>query len=226
MCGRFVIFSPYDVIKESFDISYSEADLSPNYNVCPTQFIPAVFKKNGSNILTVMHWGIVPSWAKDKSIAARMINARAETISEKPSFRNAFKKQRCLIPANGYYEWSGEKGKKQPHYIKPQHAELFAFAGLWERWIDKDSPDKPLLVSCTIVTTASSPSVQHIHNRMPVILSPQYYEDWLNAGLNDTGEINGIFQIGTVQEMTHYPVSKAVNTVKNNGPGLIQKLDV
>lgn len=224
MCGRYVISSPYDIIKESFSIDSAQEDFTPNYNVCPTQHIPAILNENGKNVLTKIHWGLVPSWAKDKSMAVRMINARSETISEKPSFRNAFKKRRCLIPANGYYEWKGEKGNKEPYYITSATGELFAFVGLWERWTDKESPDSSPLNSCTIVTTAASPSIQHIHDRMPVILAPQCYEAWLNPKLEDSNELNRMLQNGLVQELEYYKVSKAVNLVRNNGPELIQRI--
>ena len=224
MCGRYVISSPYDIMKESFSIDSAQEDFTPNYNVCPTQHIPAISNENGKNVLTKMHWGLVPSWAKDKSVAVRMINARSETISEKPSFRNAFKKRRCLIPANGYYEWKGEKGNIEPYYITSTTGVLFAFAGLWERWTDKDSPDSAPLDSCTIVTTTASLSILHIHDRMPVILAHQYYEAWLNPEFQDAGELNRILQTGVIQEMKYYLVSKAVNSVKNNGPELIQRI--
>jgi len=226
MCGRFVISSSYDFIKKSFAIDFTDRDITPNYNVCPTQHIPAVRNKNGKNILTKMHWGLVPSWAKDKSAATRMINARSETISEKPSFRNAFKKRRCLIPVNGYYEWKGDKGNKQPYFITPTTGVLFGFAGLWERWTDKEAPDSSPFDSCTIVTTAASIAIEHIHTRMPLILDPRYYDAWLNPELEDVGELRRILQSGAVQEMTYYPVSKAVNPVKNNGPELIQKISI
>jgi putative SOS response-associated peptidase YedK len=226
MCGRFVISSPLDIIKSSFAIDVTNEDVIPNYNVCPTQLIPSILNHNGKNILTKMHWGLVPSWAIDKSVAVRMINARSETISEKPSFRNAFKKRRCLIPAEGYYEWKGEKGNKQPYYITSTTGVLVAFAGLWERWTDKESPDSSPLVSCTIVTTAAIPLIEHIHTRMPVILAPQYYEAWLNPKLEDVGEIHRILQYGAVQEMGYYPVSKAVNSIRNNGSDLIQKITI
>jgi putative SOS response-associated peptidase YedK len=226
MCGRFVVSSPSDIIKKSFAINFTDEDITPNYNICPTQHIPVVLNQNGKNILTKMHWGLVPSWAKDKSVAAKMINARSETVSEKPSFRNAFKRRRCLIPANGYYEWNGEKGNKQPYYITPTTGELFAFAGLWDRWTDKESPDSSPLYSCTIVTTAASLSIQHIHTRMPEILAHNYYDAWLNPELEKISELNRILQNGAVQEMTFYSVSKAVNSVKNNGPDLIQQISM
>lgn len=224
MCGRYVISSPYDIIMESFSIDSTKIDVTPNYNACPTQYIPAILIENGKNVLTKMHWGLVPPWAKNKSISVKMINARSETISEKPSFRNAFKKRRCLIPANGYYEWKGEKGDKEPYYITSATGELFAFVGLWERWTDRESPDIAPLDSCTIITTAASPLIKHIHDRMPVILAPQYYEAWLNPKLEDSNELYRILQTGAIQEMKYYPVSKAVNSVRNNGPELIKEL--
>ena len=172
-----------------------------------------------------MHWGLVSSWAKDRSFAVRMINARSETLSEKPVFRNAFKKRRCLIPANGYYEWRGEKGNKQPWYITFETGTPFAFAGLWERWIDPRSPDSAPLDSCTIVTTEAIASIRHIHDRMPAMPAPEHYESWLDPNLKDAAELNRMLRTGTIEQITSYPVSKIVNSVRSNGPELIQKID-
>jgi putative SOS response-associated peptidase YedK len=155
-----------------------------------------------------------------------MINARSETLSEKPVFRNAFKKRRCLIPANGYYEWRGEKGNKQPWYITFETGTPFVFAGLWERWIDPRSPDSAPLDSCTIVTTEAIASIRHIHDRMPLIPAPEHYESWLDPNLEDAGELNRILQAGSVRELAFYPVSKSVNSVKSGGPDLIQRIAV
>jgi putative SOS response-associated peptidase YedK len=224
MCGRFVISSSYDILKQTFAIEGTDEQIDANYNVCPTQHILAILNPEGKKILRKMHWGLVPSWVKDKSAASKMINARSETLSEKPSFRNAFRKRRCLIPADGYYEWKGEKGHKQPYFITPATGVPFGFAGLWERWAGEESPDCSPLDSCTIVTTAASHSIAHIHTRMPVILTAALYEVWLNPELKDVGELNRLLQTGAVQEMIYYPVSKAVNTIGNNGPNLIQKI--
>ncbi len=129
MCGRFVLFSPSEEIRKAFSIDSIQAEVAPDYNVCPTRHILTVINENGQNVLVRMHWGLVPYWAKDRSLAARMINARSETLSEKPGFRNAFKKRRCLIPANGYYEWKGKRGNRQPWYITTETGAPFAFAG-------------------------------------------------------------------------------------------------
>ena len=162
---------------------------------------------------------------KDISIGSRMINARAETVSSKPSFRNAFKKHRCLIPANGFYEWKGEKGSKQPYYVFTPSVEAFAFAGLWETWTDKKSDEESVYKSCTIITTDASDSIRKLHNRMPVILDPEVYEKWLDVEIQDPKGIENILQDGIIREMKYYPVSTFVNSVKNNDPSCIKPID-
>lgn len=225
MCGRFVLFSSSDEIRKTFSIDSIRAKVAPDYNVCPTRHILTIINENGQNVLVAMHWGLVPSWAKDRSMAARMINARSETLSEKPGFRNAFKKRRCLIPANGYYEWKGERGNRQPWYITTETGTPFAFAGLWERWIDRNSPDHSPLDSCTIVTTEAIASIRHIHDRMPALPAPEDYQSWLDPGLEDAAELNRMLRTGAIEQIRSHPVSKIVNSVRSNGPELIQKID-
>jgi putative SOS response-associated peptidase YedK len=150
-----------------------------------------------------------------------MINARVETVETKPSFRNAFKKQRCLIPADGFYEWMGKKGQKQPIFLKRPDDAPFAFAGIWESWYKKDSNDPPYY-SCTIITTAASESVKHIHHRMPVILRPEVYEDWLDPKNLDTSYLKEILLKRVVTDLVSYPVSKQVNAVRQNDPSNIK----
>jgi putative SOS response-associated peptidase YedK len=162
----------------------------------------------------------VPFWAKDISIGTRMINARAETIETKPSFRNAFKKGRCLIPADGFYEWKGPKGQKQPMFITLPESKPFAFAGLWETWHKKDDPNM-IYKSCTIITTEASDSVREIHPRMPAILKPEMYELWLDPLNQNVNELKHILQTGIVTELVSHAVSKNVNSVKNNEPSNI-----
>jgi len=156
MCGRFVQYSPLQTIQQMLDVGTVSFEVIPNYNVAPTQKIITVIKHNNENKLEKLHWGLVPFWAKDISIGSRMINARAETVSQKPSFRNAFRKRRCLIPADGFYEWKGEKGNKQPYYVSIPSGEPFSFAGLWETWTDKETGEESVYKSCTIITTAAS----------------------------------------------------------------------
>ncbi len=225
MCGRFVQYSPLQTIQQILDVGTVSFEVIPNYNVAPTQKIITVIKHNNENKLEKLHWGLVPFWAKDISIGSRMINARAETVSQKPSFRNAFRKRRCLVPADGFYEWKGEKGNKQPYYVSIPSGEPFSFAGLWETWTDKETGEESVYKSCTIITTAASESIREIHHRMPVILDPKFHEKWLNAGIQDPKELEIILKDGLIHDMKYYPVSKLVNSVKNNDPNCIKPVD-
>ena len=152
-----------------------------------------------------------------------MINARSESIAEKPSFRSAFKKRRCLIPADGFYEWKGEKGRKQPMFITSPDRKPFAFAGLWETWRKKDDPDSTYK-SCTIITTRASDSIRDIHHRMPVILKPSAYESWLDPGNQDAAELEKILENEIITELVSYPVSKQVNSTRNNDSSCIEAI--
>jgi len=163
---------------------------------------------------------MVPFWAKDPSIGNKMINARSETVDSKPSFKNAFKKRRCLIPADGFYEWKGPKGSKQPVYITLPDGEPFGFAGLWAVWDDKGKAEEPLY-TCTIITTDASPPIQDIHHRMPVILIPEAFEDWIKAD-TPADALKEIISTHTHKDLVFRPVSKAVNSVQNNSPDLIK----
>jgi len=225
MCGRFVQNFTFETLQQNFNISATAPDITPNYNVAPTQEILTIIKHDNENKLERLHWGIVPFWAKDISIGSRMINARAETVSSKPSFRNAFKKRRCLIPADGFYEWKGEKGNKQPYYVSISSGEPFAFAGLWETWTDKKSDEESVYNSCTIITTAASESIREIHHRMPAILDPKSHEKWLNFDIINSKELQLIIDDGVIHDMIFYPVSKLVNSVKNNDPNCIKPID-
>jgi len=225
MCGRFVQYSPLQIVQQIFNIGTVSSEVIPNYNVAPTQKILTIIKHDNKNTLEKLHWGLVPFWAKDISIGSRMINARAETVSQKPSFRNAFRKRRCLIPADGFYEWKGEKGNKQPYYVSNPSGEPFAFAGLWESWTDKESDEESVYKSCTIITTAASESIREIHHRMPVILDPKFHEKWLNTDIQVPKELQVIINDGIIHDMKYYPVSKLVNSVKNNDPNCIKPVD-
>jgi putative SOS response-associated peptidase YedK len=224
MCGRFVQNFTFETFQDNFNIQTAEADILSNFNVAPTQEILAIIKHDNKNKLERLHWGLVPFWAKDVSIGSRMINARAETVASKPSFRNAFKKRRCLIPASGFYEWKGEKGHKQPYYITIPSDEPFAFAGLWETLTDKgdDSDYK----SCTIITTTASESIVELHNRMPVILNSEVYEKWLDVEIQRPKELESILKDGSIIEMKYHPVSKFVNDVKNNDSTCIKPVEL
>ena len=205
MCGRFVLFS----LDDYFNIDESLVDIDPNYNVAPSQEIFVIVRDNGKNILDKYHWGLVPFWAKDKKIGNRLINARMETVAEKPAFRAAFKYRRCLIPANGFYEWKKEDGGKQPYFITTKPDKPFAFAGLWETWDKEDTPYK----SALIITTEASESIQPLHNRMPVVLKKEFHEKWLDPDLSNPLKV---LKDGMITDFQYHPVSKGVNKVEYN----------
>ena len=216
MCGRFVQFSSLRTLETHFPIDSIAGDVIASYNVAPTQEVLAIIHQNGCR-LEKLRWGLVPSWSKDLSGASRLINARAETAAQKPSFRTAFKRRRCLIIADGFYEWQGKKGSKQPYFFTLPASRPFAFGGLWETWKSNDAADDdPVYKSCTILTTAASESVRGVHHRMPVILQPEAYEDWLDPEICDADRLAAVLQNHLVRKMQYYPVSKLVNRVQNN----------
>jgi len=224
MCGRFVQNSPLQIIQQIFNTDKVLFEVIPNYNVAPTQKILAIINQDNENKLEKLHWGLVPFWANDISMGSRMINARAETVSQKPGFRNAFRKRRCVIPADGFYEWKGEKGHKQPYYITVPSGKPFAFAGLWETWVDKENDEESVYKSCTIITTTASEPLSSIHHRMPAILDPEFHEKWLNEKIQNPKNLEIILRDGLIYDMIYYSVSKSVNSVKNNDPNCIKPI--
>lgn len=220
MCGRFVVFRHLEALQDHFPIDRVEATVSASYNVAPTHEVLSIIRQGGRNVLVRLHWGLVPFWAKDAAIGSRLINARAETVASKPSFRSAFRKRRCLVVADGFYEWRGPKGNKQPVYITLPEDAPMAFAGLWEMWDDRGRAAEPLR-SCTILTTQASPSLREIHDRMPVVLAAEAYRDWLDPNQSDI-DLGGILAERTHKTFSFRPVSLAVNAVKNNSPDLIR----
>ena len=212
MCGRFTQFSVLETLKQYFPIDSVTCDVTPSYNVAPTQEILNIHKE-GKYLLTRRHWGLVPFWAKDLSAASRMINARAETAAQKPSFRNAFKHRRCLIPADGFYEWQKIEKRKQPHFLTLTSKEPFAFAGLWEVWEKKEGMRHE---SCTILTTEAKGDIRDIHHRMPVILPPDAFKAWLDPENKDTQSLETLIQNEHLQTLSGYPVSTFVNSPRNN----------
>jgi len=221
MCGRFVQYSCLEILQKTYDIQTVTCDVMPNYNIAPTQEILSVIRHDGENRLGKIHWGLVPSWANDLSGASKLINARAETVMEKPSFRGAFQRRRCLIPADGYYEWKRENGYKQPWYFEQVSGGPLAFAGLWETWKRKDDQ---AYHSCTIITTSASKSVMAIHDRMPVIIPPGMHDSWLNPEPGDPEQLAAILRECHVRRMKSYPVATGVNDVKHNNPDCIQPI--
>jgi putative SOS response-associated peptidase YedK len=201
-----------------------DGELTASYNIAPTQEIFAITHEDGRR-LGKFHWGLVPFWSKDLSGASRLINARAETVAQKPSFRAAFKKRRCLILSDGFYEWKGEKGNKQPYFLYLPDKKPFAFAGLWEAWKPKDAgDDQSIYYSCTIITRDASTSIKDIHHRMPVILQPPAYDRWLDPANQQSDDLQHILDSQHIRKIYHFPVSKMVNRVQNNSPELIRPL--
>jgi putative SOS response-associated peptidase YedK len=168
----------------------------------------------------MLHWGLVPKWAKERAIGNRMINARAETLAEKPSFRDAFRRRRCLVLADGWYEWQVAPGGKQPWFIRLRDARPMAFAGLWERW--KDPADGAMLESCTIVTTDASQSIRKIHDRMPAVLADSDWDRWIDTAFSDTEKLSDLLRPFEPKALQAWPVSRLVNAPKNQGPDLIE----
>jgi putative SOS response-associated peptidase YedK len=210
MCGRFTLFEAGKILSKEFGVS-SVPPLSPRYNIAPSQPVPAVrASPTGSGReIALLRWGLIPSWSKDPAIGNRLINARAETAFEKPSFRIAFRRHRCLIPTTGFYEWQRQERGKQPYFVRMRDQRLFAFAGLWDRW---ESPDKNVIETCTILTTAANAVLAPIHNRMPVIVSPREYGRWLDASVQDPNSLAPLLVPFPPEEMLAFPVSPRVNT--------------
>lgn len=220
MCGRFVQATPGEVVAGVFGLD-AVPHLAPRYNVAPTQPVAAVRARDGKRELVMLHWGLIPSWAKDAEIGNRMINARSETVAEKPAFRSAFASRRCLIPASGFYEWQKRAGGKQPYYVRMKDEGVFAMAGLWERWAPAGAEP---VESCTIVTTSANGVLALLHDRMPVIVHPRDFVAWLDPSLRDKGALAEFLRPYPAGEMTAYPVSKLVNSPGNDDPTCIQPL--
>jgi putative SOS response-associated peptidase YedK len=223
MCGRFTLTTDPGQLQESFPWLSIPNGITPRYNIAPTQPV-AVVPNDGKNRLDFFNWGLIPSWAKDPSIGNKMINARAETLQEKPSFRSAFRRRRCLILADGFFEWRQDAGAKSktPMYIRLKSERPFALAGLWERW---DSPDGSKILSCTIITTEPNALMQPIHNRMPVILPESAYPAWLAPGEADPAALQPLLAPFSAEAMLAYPISRLVNSPENDIPEVIRPAD-
>jgi putative SOS response-associated peptidase YedK len=218
MCGRFTLASNTQKLAETFTEFKFPAELPPRYNIAPSQPI-AVVANNGQNQVEFFQWGLIPSWAKDPAIGNQMINARAETLAEKPSFKTAYRRRRCLILADGFYEWRKNPDKtKTPMYIQLESQEPFAFAGLWESW---HSSDGDTLLSCTIITTEPNDLMAKIHNRMPVVLPTEAYARWLDPAEQKPEQLQGLLKPYPAEQMMTYPISTLVNNPKNDSPECI-----
>lgn len=206
MCGRYALHTSPEVIALAFGLAGVPA-FAPRYNIAPASQV-LIIRKNEA---AMVRWGLIPRWAKDPSIGAKLNNARAETVAEKPSFRDPYRKRRCLIPANGFYEWKTEAGRKQPYYVFPSRSELFAFAGLWESW---NGPDGALQ-TCAVITTEANETMSAIHDRMPVIVAPEDYPEWLAGS-------EGLLRPCPTGAIAIRRVGRTVNNARNDAPGLIE----
>lgn len=218
MCGRYTLTTPLEGLRQAFEVE-AGLNLMPRYNIAPTQEVVAVrAAAEGRRELVLLRWGLVPAWAKDWTIASRLINARSESVAEKPSFRRAFAARRCLLPADGFYEWRKEGAAKQPYRITLADEQVFAFAGLWEHWRDPAGGEE--LETCTILTTAAHPSIAEIHPRMPVILPRGHYGTWLDSESPHDGllELLGPY---VEKPLKAARVSVRVNKVVNDDPSLL-----
>lgn len=220
MCGRFTLRLPPQELQSFFDLVRADT-YKPRYNIAPTQDIVAIRQSAAGRIGEMMHWGLIPHWANDRKMAARMINARGETVSEKPSFREPFKRKRCLIPADGFYEWKDLGAKyKQPYHITLKEEQPFAMAGLWSEWTDPESGRK--IESCTIITTAANSLMTDLHERMPVILSPETWPVWLDPEIpqktSGRETLESLLVPYASEKMQYRAVSRLVSSPRNESP--------
>lgn len=226
MCGRYNIKTTGAEIADAFDAQWSET-YAPSYNIAPTTEQPVLLvDRNGQRSLRLFRWGLVPFWADDPRVGARMINARSETVADKPAFRAAFRKRRCVVPATGFYEWkSRDDGKKQPYNIVPTDDDYFAFAGLWEHWNPGGDADRESVWSYTILTCAANEALQPLHDRMPVILQRGEIDRWLGADADrHRSDLDALLSPAPAAQVRYFPVSSAVGNVRNNDRTLTEPL--
>ena len=213
MCGRFTCAAPSEIVAEVFGLAEPVA-LAPRFNVAPTQPVAVVRWQEGGRYLSLVRWGLIPGWATDAGVGARLINARAETVAVKPAFRSAFKARRCLILADGFYEWARRGSGKQPYWIGFADGRPFAFAGLWERWQGSEGA----VESCTIITTAANEVVAPLHDRMPVILPPASFAPWIDSNPHDAAALPPLLRPYPPEGMVAWPVSPRVNNPRHDDP--------
>jgi putative SOS response-associated peptidase YedK len=219
MCGRFVLHHETDTLCETLAVEQATIDVQPRYNIAPTQPVAVVRQRGQDRALDALKWGLVPFWAKDPKIGNRMINARAESIAEKPSFKAALRRRRCLIPASGYYEWQKTDDGKIPHYLYMEDGRPFAMAGLWEEWT---SPEEEILQTCTIITTEANAFAARIHHRMPVILASAEQATWLDSTCDDPADLLPLLTPHSADDMSAHPVSTRVNAASFEDPSCIE----
>ena len=221
MCGRFTLHHTTQETVERFEVEQATIEFEPRYNIAPSQPVAVVLQQEERS-LEAFKWGLVPFWAKDPKIGNRMINARSETLAEKPAYKTALKRRRCLIPASGFYEWKKEGEARVPTYIHLNDSRIFSLAGLWEEW---QAPDGETLHSCTIITTQANDFMAPIHHRMPVIFEPEQERAWLDPALQDPDELIDLLQSCPDQELATHPVSRQVNVPTFDDPACIQPLE-
>jgi putative SOS response-associated peptidase YedK len=224
MCGRFTLRTSPQKLLENFGVAFP--DFSPRYNIAPTQLVFALraTPEGTARQAAALRWGLIPSWAKDPKIGSKSINARAETLAEKPMFRAAFKRRRCLVLADGYYEWRTNGKSKLPYHFRYEDQRPFAFAGLWEAWRGPEGNDPPL-ETCTIITTAARGIAATLHERMPVIIPPSEYDLWIAPQPLDAAQLESLVRPPLQDELIPVSVSKVVNSVKNQGPECLEPAD-
>ncbi len=230
MCGRFVQVSSPDLLVERFGVDDVATPAQPSYNVAPRATVYGVRDRvkddDRRRYLSGLRWGLVPSWAKDPKAGDRMINARAESLADKPAYQRAFQRHRCLVPAEGFYEWQRRGGRKQPMFIHRRDGEPMAFAGLWAAWRDAKDPDADWLRTCAIVTTNANDSLAPLHDRMPVVLEARDWDRWLDPAVDDVVGLRQLLVAASNDLLVAYPVGTAVNSADNDGPELVEQVEL
>lgn len=221
MCGRFALRTPPNRLAQEFHVT-EVPEMEARYNIAPAQAVLAVRGATGGREAKLLRWGLIPSWAKDGSLGAKLINARSETVEEKPAFREGFKHRPCIIPADGFYEWKRMGNRKQPYFFRLRDERLLGFAGIWEEWRD----DGETIESCTILTTAANEAVSPMHERMPVILRHEDYDLWLDEDVRKLDLVKELLQPYPAPEMISYPVSTLINRPMSQGEKLIEPVHV
>ncbi|MCD6307608.1 MAG: SOS response-associated peptidase [Candidatus Latescibacteria bacterium] len=223
MCGRFALGPPAKSLAEHYRLDVIP-DIGPRYNIAPTQDVATICRTSPAEglALKMRRWGLVPSWAKDMKIGSKLINARSETVADKPAFRAALRRRRCLIPASGFFEWKRRDGSKQPYYFTLKDGGIMSFASLWECW--KEGGGR-VVESCTILTTGANGLMEPIHSRMPVIVDPSDYNLWLNPAITDAGHLQPLLAPYPAEKMGRYPVGSLVNSPQNDDPQCIEPVE-
>jgi len=223
MCGRYSLTTPPEAMYQLFGLK-ELVNLAPRYNIAPSQDVPVIRLGDAGREMAMVRWGLIPSWAKDREFGAKTINARAETVAEKPSFRKAFQSSRCLVPADGYFEWVKGPDGKQPWLFRRKDKGLIVFAGLWDRWVSPE--DGEVVDSCSIIVREAGKFTRPLHHRMPVIVPPRDFPVWLGEGSNDMSAVHRVMNQATDDGLIVHPVSKLVNTPRNDVPACLEPVEL